>query len=64
VFSYLELLEHVADWETQPPPPSLPQTDTYPSAVALLNDCIAEPWECDAYGLLEMNQKTIPTIHL
>jgi hypothetical protein len=53
VFPYLENLEHIADSKSQPLPPPLPQTETYPSAGATLSNDFAEPFEREAYGCLE-----------
>jgi len=54
-FPYLEQDKNFAGSESQPSPPLLSQTETYPGASALLSDFIAEPLECDAQGFLETN---------
>jgi hypothetical protein len=58
-FPYLEHVENIADSMSQPPLP-LPQSEMYPGVSAPLIDYIAEPWERDAQGCLEMNLQINP----
>jgi len=58
-FPYLELIDNIAELESEPPPP-LPRTEIYPGAGALLIEYIAEPWERDAQGCLETNLQNNP----
>jgi len=60
VFPYLEHIGNIADSESQPPPPLLLQTKTYPCAGAPLRDYIAEPWELDTQGCIEKNLQNNP----
>jgi len=59
-FPHLEHVENIAALESQPPPPPLPQTETYPCASAPLIQSIAEPWESDAQDCLETNLQNNP----
>jgi len=59
-FPYLEHVANIAELESQPSPPPLPQTEIYPSAGAPLIDYIAGPWECNAQGCLETNLQNNP----
>jgi hypothetical protein len=54
-FPYLEHVETIAESESQPPPPLLPQTETYTGAGAPRCNYIAAQWECEAQGFLETN---------
>jgi hypothetical protein len=59
-FPYLEQVEHITDPESQPPPPPLLRTDTYPGAGAVLSDFIPAPWKRDTQGILQTNLQNNP----
>jgi hypothetical protein len=59
-FPYLEHFEHIAESESQLPPPPVLQTETYPCIGAQLSDYNAEPWQCDTQGCLETNLQNNP----
>jgi len=59
-FNYLDHVENIADSECPPTPLLLPRTETYPGAGAPTSHYIAEPWERDAQGFLEMNLQNNP----
>jgi hypothetical protein len=59
-FPYLEQVEHITDPESQPVPPPLLRTDTYPGAGSVLRDFIPAPWKRDAQGILQTNLQNNP----
>jgi len=59
-FPYLEHVENIAYSESQPQPPPLQQTETFPCGGAPVSDFIAEAWERDALGCLVINLQYNP----
>jgi len=59
-FPYREHLDHIADLESQAPPPPLLRTENYSRAGAQRSEYIAEPWECYTQGVLETNLHNNP----
>jgi hypothetical protein len=59
-FPYLQLSENITASESQPPPPPLPWTETFPGVGAPPVDYIPETWEHDAQGCLETNLQNNP----
>jgi len=55
MFPYVEHIEKIAESESQPPPPLVPQMKTYPGSGAMLSNYIAQAWVHDAQGCLETN---------
>lgn len=59
-FPYLELLQIIADSESQPLPSSVPLMDIYPGGGAPLNDYITEQWEHAAQACVQTNLQNNP----
>jgi hypothetical protein len=59
-FPSLEHVETIAVKESQPPPPALLRTETYPRTCAPLSDYIWRLWECKSQGSLDTNLRNNP----
>jgi hypothetical protein len=55
VFPYLEHVAHIADAESEPPPPPLLWLDIYTSSGATQCDYVAEPRKRDAQVFIQTN---------
>jgi len=59
-FPYLEYLENITDFKSQPPPPPQSPTEIYSGTCPLLIDFITEPWKCNAESCLVTNWQINP----
>jgi len=59
-YPYLEHVENIANYQSQPLPPPLPMGETYPRASEPLSNYIANPWKRDAQGCHKTNLQNNP----